>query len=230
MVIDPMQPIFQRYPRIYPFNLSFMNILLLLVCLFLDSSFNSMHMLRFIIMYKIQSYISLVQCSGINLDFQLLFMKDSCSVFTDEALLQQCRSTKRVQGSEWLSKSREINIHTMSSELSDLSHLVLGPESATGDNAGVAGGRVELASDGRAIVKSEHNVGVTDASSEGPRRSEVTNIVITELGVAASKLGDGTGEASEHVVEDPVDGEQAREAPRGFRNGVEKSFGSIRHW
>ena len=54
-----------------------MNILLLLVCLFLDSSFNSMHMLRFIIMYKIQSYISLVQCSGINLDFQLLFMKDS---------------------------------------------------------------------------------------------------------------------------------------------------------
>ena len=168
-----MQPIFQRYPRIYPFNLSFMNILLLLVCLFLDSSFNSMHMLRFIIMYKIQSYISLVQCSGINLDFQLLFMKDSCSVFTDEALLQQCRSTKRVQGSEWLSKSREINIHTMSSELSDLSHLVLGPESATGDNAGVAGGRVELASDALVMVEPLSKASIMSVSPTRPAKALV---------------------------------------------------------
>jgi hypothetical protein len=113
---------------------------------------------------------------------------------------------------------------------SDLTHLVLGPDSATRDSAGRIDGHVELASDGSAIVKSERNVGIANASSEGPRRSEVTNIVITELGVVARKLGNGSSEASGRVVQDLVDGEKGHEAPRGSRNGADESLGSMRHW
>ena len=118
----------------------------------------------------------------------------------------------------------------MCSKSSDLTHLVLGPASATRDSAGRIDGHVESASDGRAIVKSERNVGIADASRDGPRRSEVTNIAISELGVTASKLGDGSGEASGRIVQNLVDGERGCETPSGSRNGVDESFGSIRHW
>jgi len=69
-------------------------------------------------------------------------------------------------------------------------------------------GHVESASDsdGMAILKSERNAGIADASRDGPRRSEATNIAITELGVMARKLGDGSGEASGCVVQNIVDG------------------------
>jgi hypothetical protein len=118
----------------------------------------------------------------------------------------------------------------MCPEPSDLTNLVLGPDTGTIDSAGRIDVGVEAASDGRANVKIERNVGVTDASREGPRRSEITKIVIGELGVATSKLGDGSGEASGYVVQDLVDGERAREPLRGSRNGVDESFGSMRHW
>jgi len=129
-------------------------------------------------------------------------------------------------------QSREIDIYSesMCPEPSDLTHLVLGPASATRDSAGRIDGHVEPASDGRAIIKSERNVGIADASRDGPRRREVTNIVIAELGVAARKLGDGSGEASGRVVQNLVDGERGREAPSGSRNGVDEPFGRIRHW
>jgi len=87
-------------------------------------------------------------------------------------------------------------------------NLVLSPNSAAGDSAGRIDGHVESASDGRAMVKSERNVGATDVSREGPRRSEITDIVIGELGVAAIKLGDVCGETSGRVVQDLVDGER----------------------
>ena len=119
----------------------------------------------------------------------------------------------------------------MYSELSDLPHLVLCPGSTTGDSAGGAHGRasVESASNGRANVKSERDLAVTDVSREGPGRGKVTDIVITERSVAASKRGDGTDEASRHVVQDPVDGERGREAPGCSRNGVDESLVRMRH-
>lgn len=58
---------------------------------------------------------------------------------------------------------------------------------------------------GRTIVKSERDIGITDASREGLGRSEVTNIVITESDVAAIKLGHGIDEASGRGVHDPFD-------------------------
>jgi len=57
-----------------------------------------------------------------------------------------------------------------------------------------------------AILKSERNVGIADASRDGLRGSEATNLAITELGVVARKLGDGSGEASGCVEQDLVDG------------------------
>ena len=54
-------------------------------------------------------------------------------------------------------------------------HLVLGPDSATRGRDGRLDGHVESASDGRANVKSKRDIGVTDASRQGPGRGEVTN-------------------------------------------------------
>ena len=129
-------------------------------------------------------------------------------------------------------QSRDIDIHSesMRPEPSGPTHLVLMPNSTTADSGGRFDGHVESASDGRTIVKSEHNVGLTDASREGPRRSEITNIFSTELGDTAIKLGNGSGETSGHDVQDLVDGERAREASSGSRNRGDESFGSIRHW
>ena len=126
-------------------------------------------------------------------------------------------------------QSREIDIHSesMCPEPSDLTNLVLGPDNATRDSAGRIDGLIELTSDGRTIVKSEGNVSVTDVSREGPRRSELTKIVIGELGVSARKLGDGSGEASGYVVQSLVDVERGHEAiTAGSRNGVDESIGS----
>jgi len=75
--------------------------------------------------------------------------------------------------------------------------------------------------DCRANVKSEpRDVGVTchryrrvQRRSGTLGRREVADIIIIELDVAAHKLGDGSGEASGHVVQDLVDGEKAAKRP-----------------
>ena len=129
-------------------------------------------------------------------------------------------------------QSRDIDIRSesMCPEPNDLTYLVLGPASATRDSAGRIDGHVESASDGSAIVKSERNVGIADASRDGSRRSEVTNIVIGERCVTTRKLGNGSGEASGRIVQDLVDGERGCEAPSGSGNRVDESFGSVGHW
>ena len=65
-------------------------------------------------------------------------------------------------------------------EPSDLRHLVLGPDNTTADGGVGVDGHVEFASDGRAIIENECDIGDTDWSREGLGRGEVTNIVITE--------------------------------------------------
>ena len=75
-------------------------------------------------------------------------------------------------------------------------------------------GHVEPSIDGGANIKGKRDVVSTDTSREGPGRGEIPNVIVLERGVVAGELGDGAGKAAGRVVQNLVNGERGREAPR----------------